>query len=461
MTELRITVTNTSPAGGTFLTPTYFGFHDGAFDLFDVGAAASPGLESLAEDGSAATLAQERLAVSPDSQGIVVAGAQGPIATQEVTTATIDIDGSANRFVSYGAMILPSNDAFIGTDEARMLFNEDGSFAGASRTVFTGADVYDAGTEVNTEEDAAFLNQTAPDTGVTEGGTVQLHPGFNGSAGNPDGAQNILGGTNAFGELIDPVAADFTLPGAQIAVVHINTVVETKLTSGRDVFFGGDDDDIVTGGEGRDKLFGNAGYDDLFGGEGRDLLDGGAGADLLDGGEGRDLLFGGAGSDRIWAGEGNDKAFGGSGDDMVDGGNGRDHLSGGSGNDILKGGEGRDFLHGGEDNDYLSGGAARDKLFGGDGDDVLNGGAGNDRLTGGDGSDTFKFFEGDGRDRIEDFNADEDVLALIGTEITDFGALDDASRERGGNLIIDYGSDRVVLLDTSLDDLSASNFEFA
>ena len=185
MTELRITVTNTSPAGGTFLTPTYFGFHDGAFDLFDVGEAASPGLESLAEDGAAATLAQERLAVSPDSQGIVVTGAQGPIVTQEVTTATIDIDGSVNRFASYGAMLLPSNDAFVGTDEAVTLFNEDGSFAGASRTVFTGADVYDAGTEVNTEEDAAFLNQTAPNTGVTEGGTVQLHPGFNGSAGNP------------------------------------------------------------------------------------------------------------------------------------------------------------------------------------------------------------------------------------------------------------------------------------
>ena len=461
MTELRITVTNTSPAGGTFLTPTYFGFHDGAFDLFDVGEAASPGLESLAEDGAAATLAQERLAVSPDSQGIVVTGAQGPIVTQEVTTATIDVDGSVNRFASYGAMLLPSNDAFVGTDEAVTLFNEDGSFAGASRTVFTGADVYDAGTEVNTEEDAAFLNQTAPNTGATEGGTVQLHPGFNGSAGNPGGTQNILGGTNTFGEFIDPVAADFTLPGAQIAVVHINTVVETKGTSGRDIFFGDDDDDIVTGGEGRDILVGNAGYDDLFGGEGRDYLNGGAGADLLDGGEGRDLILGGAGADRISAGEGNDRAFGGSGNDVIEGGNGRDHLSGGTGNDALNAGEGRDVLHGGEDNDYLAGGAGRDFLFGGSGVDVLIGGTGNDRLYGGEGADTFKFTDGDGRDRVDDFDAAVDTIKLIGTGITDFDALDDASRERGENLIIDYGDGRVVLRDTAFDELNEANFQFA
>ena len=461
MTELRITVTNTAPTGGVFLTPTYFGFHDGAFDLFNVGEAASPGLESLAEDGAAATLAQERLAVSPDSQGIVVTGAGGPIATQEVTTATIDVDGTVNRFASYGAMVLPSNDAFIGTDEAVTLFNEDGSFAGASRSVFTGADVYDAGTEVNTEEDAAFLNQTGPNTGVDENGTVQLHPGFNGSEGNPDGTQNILGGTNAAGAFIDPVAADFTLPGAQVAVVHINTVVTTEGTGGRDVFFGGDDDDIVNGGGGRDVLFGNAGYDDLFGGEGRDFLLGGAGADLLDGGAARDLLFGGAGNDRIFGQDGNDRAFGGSGDDLIDGGTGRDRLAGEAGNDILNGGADRDLLDGGADNDALSGGADRDFLFGGSGDDLLNGGTGNDRLLGGTGSDTFLFATGDGRDRILDFDGAEDVIQLTGSGISDLAGLEAVSRDRGNSLIIDLGDDRIVVSNTSFDDLTDANFLFA
>jgi len=78
MTDLRITVRNTSENGGTFLTPTYFGFHDGSFDLFEVGEAASAGLEILAEDGGAAGLTPERLAAAPDSQGLVVFGAGGP-----------------------------------------------------------------------------------------------------------------------------------------------------------------------------------------------------------------------------------------------------------------------------------------------------------------------------------------------------------------------------------------------
>ena len=225
MTELRITVRNTSEIGGTFLTPVYFGFHNGDFDLFDVGQAASAGLEQLAEDGSSATLAVERAAAAAGSQGIVVTGAGGPVATQEVTSGILDVDGTINTQVSLAAMILPSNDAFIGTDQAVTLFDGAGAFLGAQTLVFEGTDVYDAGTELNTELEAAFLNQTGPNTGDDEGGTVQLHPGFNGSEGNPagEGDQVILSGTavNAAGAPIDTVAADFTRPGAGIAEIHI------------------------------------------------------------------------------------------------------------------------------------------------------------------------------------------------------------------------------------------------
>ena len=232
MTDLRITVRNTSEVGGTAVTPFYFGFHDGGFDLFNVGEAASAGLERLAEDGNFApndpnglvTLADERLAMQPDSQGLGVAGTTpagtpGPIAAGTLGTNTITIDDAAlNQFVSFGSMILPSNDAFVGTDDAVQLFDADGNFLGASTTVFEGSDVYDAGTEINNEMDAAFLNQTAPDTGLTEGGTVQLHAGFNGSAGNP---VNILGGTTAPGAVVDPVAGDFTRNGGQEEMLQI------------------------------------------------------------------------------------------------------------------------------------------------------------------------------------------------------------------------------------------------
>ena len=232
MSLLRITVTNTSPEGGTFLTPFWFGLHNGAFDLGDVGDAASPGLEALAEDGSFDAIAAELTGADAGALGGAVFGGAGPIATGEMATTLLDVDGMSLPYISLAAMILPSNDAFIGTLDAVELFGEDGGFIGPVTLTFDGTDVYDAGTEVNTELDAAFINQTAPNTGETEGGVITLHPGFNGSAANPDGEgdQIILGGTNAFGETIDAMAADFTIDGAQIAQITIEEVVELRVT---------------------------------------------------------------------------------------------------------------------------------------------------------------------------------------------------------------------------------------
>jgi hypothetical protein len=232
MSLLRITVTNTSPEGGTFLTPFWFGLHNGAFDLGDVGATASAGLESLAEDGSFDAIAAELTGADAGALGGAVFGTAGPIATSEVATVLLDVDGASLPFISLAAMLLPSNDAFIGTLDAVELFGEDGDFIGPVTLTFEGTDVYDAGTEVNTELDAAFINQTGPNTGETEGGVIALHPGFNGSEGNPnsEGDQIILGGTNAFGVTIDEVAADFTIAGAQIAQITIEEVVELRVT---------------------------------------------------------------------------------------------------------------------------------------------------------------------------------------------------------------------------------------
>ena len=447
MTELRITVRNTSEIGGTFLTPVYFGFHNGDFDLFEVGQAASAGLEQLAEDGSAATLAMERADAAEGSQGIVVTGAGGPVATQEVTSGILDVDGTINTQVSLAAMILPSNDAFIGTNDAVTLFDGDGNFLGAQTLVFEGSDVYDAGTEVNTELDAAFLNQTGPNTGETEGGTVQLHPGFNGSEGNPvgDGDQIILSGTavNAAGADIDIVAADFTRAGSQIAQIHINTVVTTAGTDERDVLRGSSSDDIAEGGAGRDVLFGNQGFDDLSGGDDRDLLFGGLGDDLLSGG---------GGNDRIRAGEGND---------IVSGDEGRDLIDGDAGNDLIDGGADRDVVRGGAGDDALSGGADRDFLFGGIGSDLINGGTGNDRHFGGTGADTFLFAAGDGKDRVDDFNAAVDIVSFGGGDLASFEDVLANARSVGNSVRIDHtDQDFVVLRNVNLEDLTEANFDF-
>ena len=74
MENLRFVVTNDSAAGGTALTPFWFGFHDNSFDLFNPGEAASAGLEAVAEHGTSAQINAEFAQAYADGQGGIVVG---------------------------------------------------------------------------------------------------------------------------------------------------------------------------------------------------------------------------------------------------------------------------------------------------------------------------------------------------------------------------------------------------
>lgn len=206
-----------------------------------------------------------------------------------------------------------------------------------------------------------------------------------------------------------------------------------------------------------DILFRGAGGDDVFSGyRNDDTLKGRRGDDTLSGRGGDDFLAGNAGKDAL---------SGGKGDDSLKGNAGRDTLKGNGGDDSLNGGRGKDTLIGGRGDDVLSGGRGKDTLTGGRGDDVLNGDAGKDTLTGGGGKDSFVFTGNFGKDFVTDFNASKDTLDLSGLtgEATSFEAFVDAATERGGKVVYDLdgdGENVIVLLDTSLDDLSASDFLF-
>lgn len=217
--ELMITIENLAPTNGTWLTPVWGGFHDGGFDLYDDGSAASLGLERIAEDGNASVLSGEFLGSGFGTVDGMIGG--GPIAPGVVASQVFTLDSAAatSQYFSFASMILPSNDAFIGNEaaDAHRIFDANGNFLGADFFV-TGADVRDAGTEVNDElpENTAFFGQAAPDTGVVEGGVVGFHPGFLGSAGNP-GVPSILADPNFAG-------ADFSIDGYPVARVTISVV---------------------------------------------------------------------------------------------------------------------------------------------------------------------------------------------------------------------------------------------
>ena len=194
--QLAITVENLTDTGSFSFTPLYLGFHDGNFDAFNVGSAASPGIELLSELGvpgpgsQPGTVAFERLQASPGSQGAVIAApGNGPptIDPGESVTSVVEItDPSTNRYLTFLSMVVPSNDTFFGNDDAQAyeLFNALGGFNGPLTIDITAEIFYDAGTELNSAIDGpAFVTDTgnptfpgAPDAtgGTDENGVIAL-----------------------------------------------------------------------------------------------------------------------------------------------------------------------------------------------------------------------------------------------------------------------------------------------
>lgn len=184
--QFQITIENLSP---NVLTPVPFIAHDSSFDLFDAGAAVSPEIELLAEDGvpdGVVRLATAGLGTSVSSFGVAF-GPGGPLGPGESAVVTIKAD-AAHPWLSFASMLAFSNDAFIGFaagDGALDLFPGGRPFRG-SFTLKPSA-VWDSGTEVNDE-----LAKHVPalgsmlGAGIAENGTLSRpHPGIRGAGQIP------------------------------------------------------------------------------------------------------------------------------------------------------------------------------------------------------------------------------------------------------------------------------------
>ena len=157
--RIQIEITNNAPSDGVVLTPLWTGFHDGSFNTFNRGAAASAGLESIAEDGAVGTLSAEfNAAVTGGvdaniNGGLATASPAGPPPIQpgETESSLFDLatDGS-NNFLSFASMVLITNDFFIGSASA---IDISSVLSGGGPISIEVSSVYDAGTEV---EDFAF-----------------------------------------------------------------------------------------------------------------------------------------------------------------------------------------------------------------------------------------------------------------------------------------------------------------
>lgn len=135
--ELSITVTNLTQ--GLHFTPVITAAHTSDNHIFMLSDMASPELQAMAEGGSISGLASVLTNADANINENPAAGLLAPAMSASFNLT----NDSSNTHLSLAAMVLPSNDGFVGLDSWKIP-EEAGTY-----TVFLNA--YDAGTEANNE----------------------------------------------------------------------------------------------------------------------------------------------------------------------------------------------------------------------------------------------------------------------------------------------------------------------
>jgi len=172
--QIRVTVENMAPANSVAFAPLRVGFNNGTYDAFDEGSAATAPIISIAEGGSGSDWFPAFGAADPTATlGTVVPNPAGPLVPGATGTADFTVDPAVNRYFTFAAMVVPSNDYFIGNDDptAYQILDASGNLLISSISQF-GSDVWDAGSEVDGSFGAAFLMGSSNSDHVDEGGVV-------------------------------------------------------------------------------------------------------------------------------------------------------------------------------------------------------------------------------------------------------------------------------------------------
>lgn len=135
--ELTITVTNLTNA--VHFTPLLISAHNPQTHLFEAGMAASVSLQAMAEGGDISGLATDLSAIG----ATVVTDPAGGLLAPGASTSTTLMSERPNARLSLVAMLLPTNDGFVGLDSL--------SVPKAPGTYTYYLNAYDAGTEANDE----------------------------------------------------------------------------------------------------------------------------------------------------------------------------------------------------------------------------------------------------------------------------------------------------------------------
>jgi hypothetical protein len=204
--ELDVSVTNMT--SGIYFTPLLVGAHTEQDHLFTAGEAASSSLEIMAECGDISELVADLSAVGADT---LVNPAEGLLAPGATATGKL-MTSRHNRYLSLVAMLLPTNDGFVGLDSLPI--------PRASGTYIYDLYGFDAGTEINDEIlftescDASTpgIPGDPPELGGQNGTgvaafetnlTVHIHPGNVGDLDDAGGPSDL---SSAYHQWHNPVA---------------------------------------------------------------------------------------------------------------------------------------------------------------------------------------------------------------------------------------------------------------
>ena len=206
----EVTITNNTT--GQPFTPPVAVTHNRRADLFEVGEAASPAIQGLAENGDVPGVVGSLAGVGAVRDVVVAPAPEGPppILPGNEVTFTIYTSRRGGNLLSIGTMLICTNDGFTGIDSLRL-----------PRAIGDSVDVdavsYDAGTEINTELFADMVPPCGDLTGVDSGGQGT-------GATNPALAENgVIGphaGITGAGDL-DPALHGWSDPVASVSVVRV------------------------------------------------------------------------------------------------------------------------------------------------------------------------------------------------------------------------------------------------
>jgi hypothetical protein len=158
------------------LAPLRFGFGNGTFDSFDNNQPAfllgNPDISqapivTIAEGGSGSNWFPAFAAAEPNSNlGSVLGPNIPPFLPGEMASTRIEVD-TANRFFTFGTMVVPSNDHFLGNANpaAFEVLDANGNLLLTSITE-DASRIWDAGSETENPANAAFL--VGGDNGLRE-----------------------------------------------------------------------------------------------------------------------------------------------------------------------------------------------------------------------------------------------------------------------------------------------------